>query len=1454
MNIIKNIVSRVLVFGLAIAILGTALTVSGDNNVVQAEKLASVYLTNKATGLTTETSPPTARTAPSNRKNASTVYVTFTDVNTSNVVQNSHIKDANKVVVTVVEPDFNKKIAVKQKNEVGTNADDLFYTGMTPVVQGVANSPVIDVDGDGDLSDEIKLYPVANNGVVSLSSALVFSGGTARAGVWQVVSVANGNSATSSTQPMITIISNTASAADADSNGADNGDEAGGAGALADNDDFYVGYFTSAVNTFEVTAWSTVQLESNASIVSVVETGRNTGVFEAEILVTDTEGHNDGDGVAAADVALSAFPAHSTNVSDTNCAIRNGTTTATTTASEDGRFDRSSGQDADCEFALLSDDVDLFAADADANATSTATAASLILNSGDRLFDHDGDGSVLDSVFALDDANGGLANDDHGANPLTILCNDGSSNTAANCTNGNGGVITMTFSLTTAIDEDGAGSAVPDIYAYVVNNVVDNVKTDSNGDGSINASDVKTGRIGADTFTATADALETTGYNTTGIIDHGINRTPIVEAQANSTITVQYKDLSDNSSATSATTGTKVKATVTVDVDAPSPVISSPTAGSSFKDRQPGFVGSVSDIGAGLDVSTVAMYVDITLDAASDGLTSVVTTVASDDTVAGNDMEGSYLAGAAPIDLQNRYKLFSPTLDNTTTMTDGVTSASWTVTTSKNIPCATNSNDGTSVVKNGSATHSNFARAATDSTCADASNPDTVVDYFATATDLAGNRGFSDGKTTDSDAATGAGAGGKDPYTFNIDEKKPSVDTGNTETGVYYNAGTTSEKTGSLSSIVVAFDDELADAPASAFKVTLDSGVVVTPTAAEIGPKGTDSKGVSYDFRKNVYLTLPSDMSSNDTPKVELVDNVADLAGNTTKVGKISNAVDKIKPIVTMSLSGGSGTGASGTSNDSDSLTKSAMTISITTSEPLGSNPTVEVYAEDYGTGFTTGNAGDSDNDPATGGYDGKETVTDAADANGTAAGEDTGNITLGSALLIDTDKDGSFTDEVFLAVPAAGTANAINSTQLGCLSVKSATSAANSVVVLTNAATNNGTACATIAANAVISITANYIAGASASSKSQLEGNVISTADTSTTYTAKFSGTSFSDLAAQDTKAIVVKATDIAGNQGSVGTRDQSSASVYKFRLDKSAPVLNTDPDGDGTVGQTTTLPRPYVIYEFTDNSDVTVVTAKFGSDDVVSQLATTNNKKYFMVPSADLEVKSHTVTAKGTDLAGNKGSESSYTLKVSARKDYKATILAGWNLMSFPSDPITTSVDSVFSNSGIDQVVGYDAMSKGSPWQVATKDSATGTFSGTLSSISSGNGYWVHSDEFSTQAVSLTGPEGPSASAPPSIESIPLASGWNLVGVTDATKAKTQANAGACYKTNKDYLGEDGGSSITKAYEYDTTNLAWTEIVLATDTACATATDAGSVNIGEAFWVYAKPDANGMLTPIVP
>jgi len=268
MNIIEKIASRGLVFVLAIAILGAGFIMSADNDrVANAETLASVYLTNKATAKTTEASPPSARSAPASRANASTVYVTMTDVNTSNTVQNSHLLNANKVVITVSEPDYNTKVsAISAANDV-LDASATHRQYMTPVLVGKAGDPVIDTDGDGDLSDEVKATD-CNNTEVPTWDGSAFAGTCTESSVgllWQIVAVANGDSATVSTSsPMITVISSVA-----------NSGAGTGAGDLADGDDMFVGYYTSAVNTFEVKAWSTVQLESNASWISVVETGRN---------------------------------------------------------------------------------------------------------------------------------------------------------------------------------------------------------------------------------------------------------------------------------------------------------------------------------------------------------------------------------------------------------------------------------------------------------------------------------------------------------------------------------------------------------------------------------------------------------------------------------------------------------------------------------------------------------------------------------------------------------------------------------------------------------------------------------------------------------------------------------------------------------------------------------------------------------------------------------------------------------------------------------------------------------------------------------------------------------------------------------------------------------------------------------------------------------------------------
>ena len=1385
MNTIKQIASRAIVFVLALSVLVPALMTTGDNNVVQAEKLATLYLTNKGTAKTTEASPPAARANPASRSNVSTLYSTMTDVNASNEAQNNHILDANKIVITVVESDYNTKVSATSANFVATAANST--VGKTLVIPGKAGNPVIDSDADGDLSDEVGFVACQDGQTpVFTGNAVTTACAAPEGNLAAIVSVANGDSATNATAtPMITVYITSI-----------------GGNNVEDNDDMFVGYYSSAVNTFRVKAWSTVQLESQASLISVVETGRNTGVFEAEFLIADTEGTNDG-GPVNATTAGSTDDGANDATSDASCGTNGVTADSSSTASEDGRFDRSGGVFADCEMIVGQFDV--------AGATVSAGASVAItvgtIPAGSNLADTDGDGILYDEIYFLTQSTQGLAAANVGPSVAgnlegtAITCGG----TLAKCTDGSGGAVVITVTATAALTDDNndkGGYGVP-----VVNNVVDYEKVDT---GSVNgvtaADDLKTGRPGSDTD-STAGGIVGASTMLTSVFVTGVDRTPVVEAQANSTITVQYQDLTDNNSGTAATTGTKVKETATIDVAAPTPIVSSPTSGSSFKDRQPSFAGSATDIGSGLDVSTMKLYVDVLDDGADAAVALQAVTLAN---------TAAWLDGAQSINLQDDYRQVSTTLDNTTTMVDGVSSVTWTVSTSTNIPCLTVNDDSSTPNSEGGSSHTGFANIAT--TCASAkSEPDVTLDYFSSVNDLAGNRGFSDAKTSDTDD----GPAFKDNYSFNIDELKPSLDAANTETGVYWNAPTTAEKTGDLTRIVVDFDDEIATAPASSFEVTLDSGTVLTPSAAEVGTKGTTAAGVAYDKRKSVYLTLPSSMASSDTPKVKLVGNVTDLAGNSNKSGNVANAVDKIKPSLTLAISGGTGTGSS--PDDTVGLTKKNMTLTITTSEVLSGVPTVTVFAEVYGTGETYAKlAADTD----------LGAVTAGADVS----------FTISTNTVVDTDKDGSYTDEITLAVGEG--AAAISSADLVGLSVKTVANSGEDVAV-TLTSTNalvNGT-------NDLIRISGNFNAALSATSKNvAAEGTVTAVAVDATTYTATFDGSlaAFSDAAANDSKAIILSATDVNSNTGTLGTRDQAASTVSKFRLDKTAPTLKNDPDADGTVGSSTTLPRPYVIFEFDDTSKVTVVSASFGGDDVLAKLATTNSKKYFMVPEADLAAKTYAVKAKATDYAGNKGAEGSYNMKVSTRKDYKATILAGWNLMSFPSDPVANGISTVFSNTGIDQVVGYDAMSKGSPWSVATKDSATQIFSGGLETIHSGNGYWVHSTEFSSQAVSLVGPEGPSASAPPSIEAIALASGWNLVGITDSTKAKTQANEGAIYKGVEDYLGAAGGSSITKAFTYDTTGLAWSAKDLTAS--------GGDVLIGQAYWVYAKPDANGMLTPIVP
>jgi hypothetical protein len=323
--------------------------------------------------------------------------------------------------------------------------------------------------------------------------------------------------------------------------------------------------------------------------------------------------------------------------------------------------------------------------------------------------------------------------------------------------------------------------------------------------------------------------------------------------------------------------------------------------------------------------------------------------------------------------------------------------------------------------------------------------------------------------------------------------------------------------------------------------------------------------------------------------------------------------------------------------------------------------------------------------------------------------------------------------------------------------------------------------------------------------------------------------------------KTVVVTATDKA-TQGNISIHGSisSTSSYLRFMLDDTAPSLTITP----TAGSTTTQTKPYIVLDYSaqEATKVSLNTATLDGVDISGDLSTTDNKKFYYVPETDLAAGEHTIVSKATDYAGNVSSILTRKFSVAARKDFKLTLLAGWNAKSVPSDPVDPAIDSVFSNSGVDMVLAYSDHT----WSSATKDSGSGKFVGSLTEIHSGHGYWVHNNNFESQSVALQGPVAPSAGSPPAVVTIPTVAGWNFVGVSDVTRANTEGADGATIATANEYFGDlkdgdAGGHDIV--YKYDTSNLKFAEVL-----------QAANVSTGEGLWIYIVPAADGSILPIVP
>ncbi|MCH7969693.1 MAG: Ig-like domain-containing protein, partial [Chloroflexi bacterium] len=347
-------------------------------------------------------------------------------------------------------------------------------------------------------------------------------------------------------------------------------------------------------------------------------------------------------------------------------------------------------------------------------------------------------------------------------------------------------------------------------------------------------------------------------------------------------ITITYVD------ALTSGTATDVNriATLTIDVTPPTVTISAPLSGSESQNRLPTFTGNVTDNQSGIDVSGFALHIDPSTDLSDDGDSPKIITAGASDA----GLPAIVAASAASIDLS--------------ALSDGINTLAF-------------SHTQTVVLPNTGVT-----------------NPDHVVDYQGLAIDLAGNFGYSDSDTSKGNIE-GTGRHGNQPHTIKIDQIIPQFTTESlvnaAETGLGFNADDPdTDETGVRDSIKLIFDGNIKDSSVSPsdFQIVFD-GAGGTFVPASVVVNGA-----------NVYLDLDSTIPSDNKPTITIQGTIQDLAGNSTDAGS-TIAVDGLKPVVTVTLSGGSGTGTG--DEAADSLTDDKITVTVTSDEDLQGSPVITV-------------------------------------------------------------------------------------------------------------------------------------------------------------------------------------------------------------------------------------------------------------------------------------------------------------------------------------------------------------------------------------------------------------------------------------------------------------------------------------------------------------------------------
>jgi hypothetical protein len=656
------------------------------------------------------------------------------------------------------------------------------------------------------------------------------------------------------------------------------------------------------------------------------------------------------------------------------------------------------------------------------------------------------------------------------------------------------------------------------------------------------------------------------------------------------------------------------------------------------------------------------------------------------------------------------------------------------------------------------------------------------------------------------------------------------------------------------SSVQITFNESLDASTVAASDFTV-SGVGVTSSTIETVTMG----GTNATADTMVFLDLAADLGPNAKPKIKLVGEVQDRAGNKLKplttetTGKVlGTSTDGVKPTLTDGALTGQLMVKDGetdiTFSSNENLTKTGEAFAAargTYGSMAGGGTSIAMDSTDAGNvGLTLSNPKSAKGTVKHG------TAEEAIPMNLTgiygitAIGRDAAdNIGVGGAIKVTEDISACF---VSSALVDTGGANDTKACKVKNWPI----------------ADHDGDG------SLQDSVTAITIGGSASAKMSYVDANPGATGGTQGGFRYESTGDNPASITVADAVSMWVSNIDYrddgdnaAGEKLTFTFLDAANITIAAdstvkityyyvdpaqvFELDLDAPTVTFSPANLASITDKT----PSVSFAWDDNeyagdtnTTVTMTKATLTNPDdsitdILADISTTDNKTFYYVPIEDLANGEYKLTVTAEDNGGNEKKDQTSKFTIKDRTKTTIAMEPGWNLISIPAEAGDSDINAVIDNSQVETVLTYDPGTPGG-WLTAVRDGDS--LVGTLSTIDASHGYWIFQKNGDDIKVDLPGYKGGSATTPPAIS---VVEGWNLVPTVTLTVG--EASVATTVDADNYLLGIDW----VKAKGWNATAETWVEVLRDVSASPNLAGGNNNLSVGKGYWIFSK--GKGTIVP---